>query len=226
MRAARQSGPDGLAGMAALVEQSRGAPAAAAARACPGPGSPRRSLARGVPWIDDPSNADRALRAGAAAGRAALAPARRRGPAAPSDRPATARWPQAAVDDRWSSTRRATSPSTGRPLRAWARNLQARLLSRVVQAVGGRDHPPRRERLERAVRPALRGVRGVPARKVGQEPGFHAFRLQADAATGARTAAGCAGLSGPNMAGEWQKRGQPLDSGCFFCLRRVRALPI
>ena len=30
------------------------------------------------------------------------------------------------------------------------RDLQARLLSRVVQAVGGRDHPPRRDRLERA----------------------------------------------------------------------------
>jgi tRNA(Ile)-lysidine synthase len=30
------------------------------------------------------------------------------------------------------------------------RDLQARLLSRVIQAVGGRDYPPRRERLERA----------------------------------------------------------------------------
>ena len=32
------------------------------------------------------------------------------------------------------------------------RDLQARLLSRLIQAVGGRDHPPRRERLERAAR--------------------------------------------------------------------------
>jgi tRNA(Ile)-lysidine synthase len=31
------------------------------------------------------------------------------------------------------------------------RDLQVRLLSRVIQAVGGLDHPPRRERLERAV---------------------------------------------------------------------------
>ena len=42
MRAARQSGPDGLAGMAALVEQSGRAPAAAFARRPRGPGSPPR----------------------------------------------------------------------------------------------------------------------------------------------------------------------------------------
>jgi tRNA(Ile)-lysidine synthase len=30
------------------------------------------------------------------------------------------------------------------------RDLQMRLLSRLIQAVGGGDHPPRRERLERA----------------------------------------------------------------------------
>jgi tRNA(Ile)-lysidine synthase len=30
------------------------------------------------------------------------------------------------------------------------RDRQEKLLSRVIQAVGGRDHPPRRERLERA----------------------------------------------------------------------------
>lgn len=42
--------------------------------------------------------------------------------------------------------------------------LQARLLSRLVQRVGGRDHPPRRDPLERAVErlahPAARGKSG------------------------------------------------------------------
>jgi tRNA(Ile)-lysidine synthase len=44
------------------------------------------------------------------------------------------------------------------------RTLRARLLSRLVQRVGGRDHPPRRDRLERAaerlVAPAGRGKSG------------------------------------------------------------------
>jgi tRNA(Ile)-lysidine synthase len=43
-------------------------------------------------------------------------------------------------------------------------DLQARLLSRVVLAVGGRDHPPRRDRAERAARrlaaPVVRGKSG------------------------------------------------------------------
>src|SRR4029077_6487242 len=57
MRAARQSGPDGLAGMAALVEQSEVRllrPLLAVSRAR----LTATLLARGVPWLDDPSNVD------------------------------------------------------------------------------------------------------------------------------------------------------------------------
>ena len=57
MRAARRSGPDGLAGMAALVEQ----PEVRLLRPLLAVSRSRLTatlLARGVPWLDDPSNAD------------------------------------------------------------------------------------------------------------------------------------------------------------------------
>ena len=144
MRAGRGSGPDGLAGMAALVEWRD------ARLLRPLLGVARAELttmltARGVAWIDDPSNADprferaRLRAAGvvpAAAGEAQTTrPAREAGVA------------RAAVDmlendgelalDRDAFAR--LDPATA-----------AALLSRVVQAVGGRDHPPRRDRLARA----------------------------------------------------------------------------
>src|SRR6185436_2130692 len=57
MRAARQSGPDGLAGMSAAVEL----PEVRLLRPLLGVLRSRLTatlIARGVPWIDDPSNAD------------------------------------------------------------------------------------------------------------------------------------------------------------------------
>lgn len=145
MRAQRGSGPDGLAGMSALVER----PEARLLR--PLLGVARADLtasltARGIAWIDDPSNADlrfeRArLRAGGMADRPMPA-------GAAGERLAReARLAAAAVEtldgdaglalDRESFARLEPAVAAG-------------LLSRLVQAVGARDHPPRRDRLERA----------------------------------------------------------------------------
>ena len=150
MRAARGSGPDGLAGMAALVERRH------ARLLRPLLSVPRARLtatleARGVAWIDDPSNTDRRferarLRAAGVARQADLVgPARER-----STR--ELRLAQASVDtievDGESGGDTALDKSAFGRLGA---GLGAGLLSRLVQAVGGRDHPPRRDRLHRAV---------------------------------------------------------------------------
>ena len=145
MRAKRGSGADGLAGMAALVEQRHARllrPLLPVARA-------RLTAtleALGVAWIDDPSNADPRFE------RARLRTAGGMEP--PDDRAADGRagregrLARAAVEvleiDGELGLDRASFGRLGAGLRAG-------LLSRTVQAVGGRDHPPRRERLERAV---------------------------------------------------------------------------
>ena len=149
MRAARQSGPDGLAGMAALVEQSDVRllrPLLVASRTQ----LTATLLARGVPWFDDPSNVDpRFERARLRANGCPASAGVGGGGAERSVRDGTLA--QAAVDmlefdqEGVAAIDRAGFARLGR-------DLQARLLSRLIQAVGGRDHPPRRERLERAAR--------------------------------------------------------------------------
>jgi tRNA(Ile)-lysidine synthase len=158
MRAARGSGPDGLAGMAALVERRH------ARLLRPLLSVPRADLtatleARGVAWIDDPSNTDRRFE------RARL---RAAGVARPADLVGPARersirerrLAQAAVDtievdgavggevDGEADGEMALDKAAFGRLGA---GLGAGLLSRLVQAVAGRDHPPRRDRLHRAV---------------------------------------------------------------------------
>jgi tRNA(Ile)-lysidine synthase len=149
MRAARQSGPDGLAGMAALVEQSDVRllrPLLVTSRTQ----LTATLLARGVPWLDDPSNVDpRFERARLRANGCPASAGVGGGGAERSVRDGTLA--QAAVDmlefdqEGVAAIDRAGFARLGR-------DLQARLLSRLIQAVGGRDHPPRRERLERAAR--------------------------------------------------------------------------
>ena len=112
MRAARGSGPDGLAGMAALIEM----PDVRLLRPLLPVARERLTatlMERGVAWIDDPSNVDQRFE------RARL---RRQGIAL--DRSRFGRLPI---------------------------GLRRRLLSRLVQGVGGGDYPPRRDRLERAL---------------------------------------------------------------------------
>ena len=151
MRAGRTSGPDGLAGMAALVEHRHTRllrPLLPLTRAR----LTATLLARQVPWIDDPSNSDprfeRArLRAGGATPSVSSAGGDLRtererclagasvealefGPSALADR--------AVAIDQESFSRLDSEQAIG-------------LLSRLVRGVGGIGYPPRRERLERAV---------------------------------------------------------------------------
>ena len=147
MRTARASGPDGLAGMAAQLEW----PEVRLLR--PLLSVPRASLAatlvaRGVAWIDDPSNSDPRFE------RARL---RQQGvPAAvPSDADRlrigherqAARAGVALLEAREDGALAIDRSDIG----ALPVDLTRRLASRVVQALGGSDHPPRRQRLDRAL---------------------------------------------------------------------------
>ena len=165
MRAARGSGPDGLAGMASLVEHRE-------ARVLrPLLSIPRARLtatleARAVAWIDDPSNLDsrferaRLRKAGTTAPTSA-GPARSR---TAGDR----RLATAAVDLLEFDLAGAVAIDRAGFARL-GRELGQRLLSRVIQAMGSRDHPPRRERLERA---AARLSLGVGRGKSGKSQDF------------------------------------------------------
>lgn len=173
MRAARGSGSDGLAGMAALVER------ADVRLLRPLLSVPRARLtatlqARGVPWIDDPSNTDprfERARLRAAGPSDTSAPAGEYGARAGDER----RLARAAVE-----TLEFDQPGGAVIDRAGFCRLdaalQARLLSRVVLAIGGRDHAPRRDRAERAAHrlaaPVVRGKSGK-----GQDFTLSACRL-------------------------------------------------
>jgi tRNA(Ile)-lysidine synthase len=159
MRAARQSGPDGLAGMSAAVEL----PEVRLLRPLLGVCRSRVTatlLTRGVPWIDDPSNADpRFERARLRAGHRPAAPAADGGRSVREQRLAAA-----AVEALEISPAGDVAIDRSAFVRL-RRDQQARLLSRVVQAVSGGDHPPRRDRLERAAGrlcdPIARGKSGI-----------------------------------------------------------------
>ncbi len=166
MRAARQSGPDGLAGMAALVEHRQVRllrPLLSISRAR----VTATLAARAVPWIDDPSNVDnrferaRLRKAGAApvpatAGKGNARSVRERRLAIAAVALLEFDLPGAVAIDRAGFVR-------------LGRDLGVGLLSRAIQAVGIRDHPPRRERLERA---AARLSLGVSRGKSGKSQDF------------------------------------------------------
>lgn len=147
MRAARASGPDGLAGMAAVIEW----PEVRLLR--PLLPVPRARLAatlvsRGVSWIDDPSNADprferaRLRRDGLVVAGPDGADRVRAGQERQSARAGVA-----LLEARDDGSVAIDRMVLGRlPL-----ELRRRLASRIVQALGGGDHPPRRERLDRAL---------------------------------------------------------------------------
>jgi len=182
MRAARGSGLDGLAGMAALVER----PDVRLLRpllAVPRARLTATLLARGVAWIDDPSNTDlrfERARLRAAPSSAAVASAAESGLRAAGER----RLAQAAVETlEFDQAGAAVIDRTG--FCRLGAGLQARLLSRVVLAVGGRDHAPRRDRAERAARRlAAAVVRGKSGK--GQDFTLSACRLTLRQAPGGR----------------------------------------
>jgi tRNA(Ile)-lysidine synthase len=147
MRAGRGSGPDGLAGMAAMIEHRH------VRLLRPLLGVRRAEItafmcARGIAWSEDPSNADpRFERVRVRAeGRAVAAPELGGDRRTERERD-VARAAVAALE--WDGDGRLAIDR--QEIEAFNSDLCARLLSRVVQAVGGRDHPPRRDRLSRAV---------------------------------------------------------------------------
>jgi tRNA(Ile)-lysidine synthase len=159
MRAARQSGPDGLAGMAGAVEL----PEVRLLRPLLGVSRSRLTatlLARGVPWVDDPSNVDpRFERARLRSGPRLTTPPAETGRSTHEQRLALASVEALEISPAGEvALDRSVFVRLGR-------DQQARLLSRVVQAVRGGDHPPRRDRLERAAgrlcAPVARGKSGI-----------------------------------------------------------------
>ncbi|WP_428658718.1 tRNA lysidine(34) synthetase TilS [Reyranella sp.] len=160
MRAARRSGPDGLAGMAAAVEHRD----VRLLRPLLGVSRDRLTAtleARAVGWVDDPSNDDRRFERvrvrqdGSALAGAVTQPAAR----AARDR-VLAETMLEVLDVEPDGAVALDHLRVSR----LDREIAVRLLSRVVQSVGGGDYPPRRDRLERAVarlsRGAMRGKSG------------------------------------------------------------------
>jgi len=159
MRAARQSGPDGLAGMAGAVEL----PEVRLLRPLLGVARSRLTatlLTRGVPWVDDPSNIDPRFE------RARLRSAPRlTTPPADAGRSAREQGLASASLEALEISSMGDVALDRSVFGRLGRDHQLRLLSRVVQAVGGGDHPPRRDRLERAAgrlcAPVSRGKSGI-----------------------------------------------------------------
>jgi len=217
MRAARQSGPDGLAGMATLVEQR-------AARVLrPLLSIPRTRLtatleARAVAWIDDPSNLDSRFE------RARLRKAER-APAPSSAGPGRSRTTgdrrlaAAAVDVLEFDMAGAVAVDRAGFARL-GRELGQRLLSRVIQAVGRRDYPPRRERLERA---AARLSLGVSRGKSGKSQDFTLSEccLELRQAPDGRRLRWI--IRPENGRKDAKKAGQPLIPAAFFSCGAVSA---
>jgi tRNA(Ile)-lysidine synthase len=143
MRAARDSGPDGLAGMAALVEHRDGRllrPFLSLSRARLTATLVERSIA----WIDDPSNADPRFE------RALLRQAGFTAPLATTDRAAREhRLANLAVETLEFDLPHSAALDQASVVRL-GREEGTRLLARIVRSLGGRDYPPKRERLARA----------------------------------------------------------------------------
>ncbi len=205
MRAARASGPDGLAGMAAVVEW----PEVRLLRPLLPMPRARLSatlLSRGVAWIDDPSNSDprferaRLRRDGTLAAGPFGADGVRAGRELQ-----TARTGVALLEARHDGGVAIDQAVLGRlPL-----DLRRRLASRVVQALGGGDHPPRRERLERAlIRLSVAADRGRSGR--GQDFTLSGCQFSL------RQAAGSRQLEWIVRPENGRKGRQPLIPAAFF----------
>ncbi len=208
MRAARSSGPDGLAGMAAVLEH-REARLLRPLLDVPGAILATALMQRDIGWIDDPSNADRRFE------RVRI----RQDGVAPGGLPGAGR---ARADRDRQVADAAVDVLEATPggialdqlaVSALRQEIAQRLLARVVQAVAGRDYPPRRERLEPAVARLSRGTgRGKSGKSqdftlsgcrlmLRQEPGTRRMRWIVRPESGRRTE---------------KNRGQPLVPAVFF----------
>ncbi|MFZ5779707.1 MAG: tRNA lysidine(34) synthetase TilS [Pseudomonadota bacterium] len=164
MRMGRRSGVDGLAGMSALVEHPE-------ARMLRPLLTVRRSRltetlrVHGVPWVDDPSNADFRFERARLRAAGDLLPAM---PCQAAERAAARRDRERALAGAATEVLEIAADGAVALDRAAFLGLspegQAGLVSRIVQSVGTRAHPPRRDRLQRAVArlvaPVIRGKSG------------------------------------------------------------------
>jgi tRNA(Ile)-lysidine synthase len=209
IRMARASGPDGLAGMAGLVEHREGR-LLRPLLSIPRTRLTATLLERAIPWIDDPSNADprfeRArLRRGAPLPAVeisiGLARATREGALAERAVP---------VLDLDVAGGVAIDHASFLALDA---ETQARLLARVIQAVGRRDHPPRGERLERAVARLSRARDGGKSGK-GQDFTLSECRLALRRVRGETRLRWI--VTSENGRKDTKKSGQPLIPAIFF----------
>jgi tRNA(Ile)-lysidine synthase len=142
MRAARDSGPDGLAGMAALVEH-RDARLLRPLLAVPRARLTATLQARGIGWIDDPSNEDRRFERVRVRQDGGVAPGPTGGRAARDREVARAALRSLEIGPQGMALDQLVVSDL-------SKEITGRLLGRVVQAVAGGPYPPRRERLERA----------------------------------------------------------------------------
>ncbi len=212
MRAERRSGADGLAGMAAQLEW----PEVRLLR--PLLGVPRSRLSAtlkvlGIAWIDDPSNLDpRFERARLRA--AGVAPPGR--PVAEGQRSGEERQMAEAGVALLEFDRDQALVLDRAGFVQISLDLQRRLVSRIVQAIGGRDHPPRRDRLDRAIA----RLSGPPTRgKSGRGGDFTLSGCQF-ALRQAETSRRLLWIVRPENG---RKGGQPLIPAAFFACGSVDA---
>ena len=209
MRAARDSGADGLAGMAALVEHGD----VRLLRPLLGVSRARLTAtleARGVAWIDDPSNVDpRFERARLRVAETAMVDRPDEGAGRAAREAELARAAVEVLEFDLEGAVAIDRTAFGR----LGRNLGHRLLSRVVQALGGRDHPPRRDRLAAAVaRLSQDGDRGKSGK--GRDFTLSACRLMLRQVSGSRRMRWIVRPeSGKN---DRKKAAQPLIPAAFF----------
>ncbi|MBS0219225.1 MAG: tRNA lysidine(34) synthetase TilS [Proteobacteria bacterium] len=208
MRAARVSGPDGLAGMAAMVEHREVRllrPLLPVLRAR----LTATLIERGLRWIEDPSNVDpRFERARVRSGAPSVVDV-----GASADRAARER----TLADRAVVLLECEPPDAIAFDQAAFTSLDppeaARLLARVVQMLGKRDYPPRRDRLDRAV---ARLSRAVGWGKSGKSQDFTLSEcsLVLRQAEGNRQPRWIVRPENGRKGGE--KAGQPLVPAAFF----------
>jgi tRNA(Ile)-lysidine synthase len=205
MRARRASGPDGLAGMAALVEHRD----LRLLRPLLGVSRERLTAtlqARGISWVEDASNSDLRFERARLRATGEL----RGSPVGMGQGRSAAETLLAEACTEVLEFGDAGELAVDRGAFARLAGTQrAALLSRVIQAIGGGDHPPRRERLQRAVDRLAGPIERGKSGKAGDFT-FAACRLAL------RRAPGSHRLYWRVRPEKGKKPGQPLIPAAFF----------
>jgi tRNA(Ile)-lysidine synthase len=143
MRALHASGPDGLAGMAALVEH-RDARLLRPLLSVPRARLTATLQARGIGWIDDPSNEDRRFERVRVRQDGVVVPASDGASRTARDRETA----QAALQTLELGAEGVVLDQLA--VSDLSKEITGRLLGRIVQGVAGGAYPPKRQRLDRA----------------------------------------------------------------------------